>query len=249
VILTIFAKYSSKELIKILDVMQNFNDGCTISSHHCKCFEKLSASENKLLEANSTTIKYKKGEIICKQGSFASHVMYMEKGLAKVYIENGSNSLVLKIIPDGNLLGLTSLSHEHSTFQYSALAYVDSEVKQIEINYFKQLVSENTEFAIEVIDILSTNSVQVNGRFFCLTHKQSYGRLADIILCLSQRIFKTGEFVLPLSRKDLADLSGMSSETVIRILKSFKEEGLIEMQGKNIKVIDFDRLKHISETG
>jgi len=50
----------------------------------------------------------------------------------------------------------------------------------------------NTEFAKEVIEILSSNSVQVNGRFFCLTHKQSFGRLADIILCLSQRIFKAG---------------------------------------------------------
>ncbi len=229
--------------------MENINDGCTISSHHCKCFEKLSTEENTLLEANSTTVKYKKGEIICKQGSFASHVMYMEKGLAKVFIESGNNTLVLKIIPNGNLLGLTSLSDEHSTFQYSARAYIDSEVKQIKINYFKQLVTQNPEFAKEVIDILSSNSVQVNGRFFCLTQKQSYGRLADILLCLADRIFKAGEFSLPLSRKDLADLSGMSPETVIRILKNFKDEGLIEMKGKNIKVLDYDRLKHISETG
>ncbi len=232
-----------------LEKMVKIGNGCTISTHHCKCFDKLTEDEAKLLESHSTTIKYKKGEIICKQGSFASHVMYMERGLAKVYIENGVNSLVLKIIPDGNLLGLTSLSDEHSTFQYSATAYIDSDVKQIEINFFKKLLLQNNEFAKEVIDILSSNSVQVNGRFFCLTHKQSFGRLADIIICLSDRIFKKGEFVLPLSRKDLADLSGLSSETVIRILKNFKEEGLVEMKGKNIKILDFERLQRISETG
>ncbi|MBN2172551.1 MAG: Crp/Fnr family transcriptional regulator [Bacteroidales bacterium] len=223
--------------------------GCTISSRRCQCFEKLSEEETIQLNHNSVNIKYKKGEIICKQGGFASHVMYMEKGLAKVFIDNGVNSLVLKIIPDGNLLGLTSLSEEHNTFQYSALAYIDSEIKQIEINFFKQLLNRNIDFAKEVIDILSSNSVQVNGRFFCLTHKQSYGRLADIILCLSERIFKTGEFELPLSRKELAELSGMSSETVIRMLKNFKDEGLVEMKGKNFKVVDFDRLRRISETG
>jgi CRP/FNR family transcriptional regulator len=80
-------------------------------------------------------------------------------------------------------------------------------------------------------------------------HKQAYGRLADILLCLSDRIFKTQEFELPLSRQDLAELSGMSQETVIRLLKKLDEEGLIRMEGKNFTVLDYNRLKRISETG
>lgn len=222
---------------------------CTISSHTCRCFEKLSKKEMDFLDANSVTINYKKNEIICKQGSFVSHVMYMEEGLAKVYIDDGSKSLVLKIIPKGNLLGLTSLSEENNTFRYSAMTYVDSRVKLIDINAFRQMVKQNAEFAKEVIDILSANSTQINGRFFCLTHKQAYGRLADILLCLSRQIFKQSEFDLPLSRKDLAELSGMSSETVIRMIKKFSEDGLIQMNGKKFKVIDYDRLISISEKG
>ena len=46
-------------------------------------------------------------------------------------------------------------------------------------------------------------------------HKQSFGRLADILLCLSDRVFRNEEFDLPLSRKDLSELSGLSVETVI----------------------------------
>jgi len=223
--------------------------GCTISTHNCKCFDKLTQEENELLEVKSVTIKYKKGEIICKQGSFASHVMYMERGLAKVFLDNGKNSLVLKIIPDGQLLGLSSINDEHNTFQYSAMAYIDSEVKLINIDFFKQLVAQNSDFAKEVINILSSNSVLINGRFFSLTHKQSYGRLADIILCLSNRVFKSEQFELQLSRKELAELSGMSQETVIRMLKNFRDEGLIEMNGKNFKVLDSSKLQQISEVG
>ena len=222
---------------------------CTISSHHYRCFEKLTDDEMKLLDANSVIIKYKKKESICKQGSFVSHVMFMERGLAKVYLDNGTNSLVLKIIPDGNLLGLASVSEEQNTFQYSAMAYIDSEIRQIDIHVFRQLLKQNADFAKEIIDILSANSLQVYGRFFCLTHKQAYGRLADILLCLSDRIFKQAEFELPLSRKDLAELSGMSSETVIRMLKKFNEDGLIRMEGKNLKIVDHKRLQRISETG
>lgn len=236
----------------ILAIMMEIKEqytGCTISPHKCRCFEMLTAEEKKLLEAKSVVVKYKKGEIICKQGSFASHVMYMQKGLAKVFLNDGVNTLVIKIIPDCNLLGLSSLGDNNNKFQYSAMAYIDSVVKQIDIHFFKQLLIQNSVFAKEVIDIMGANSAQINSRFFCLTHKQSYGRLADILLCMADRIFKAGEFVLPLSRKDLAELSGMSSETVTRMLKKFHDEGLIELTGKNFKIIDYPRLKRISETG
>lgn len=223
--------------------------GCTISNHPCRCFEKLSQEEQAYIDENSVEISYKKKEVICKQGSFVSHVMFVQSGLAKVFLDNGENSLVLKIIPGGNLLGLASISEEHNTYQYSAMAYIDTVIKQIDIHVFREMITRNAEFAKEVIDILSANSVQIYGRFFCLTHKQAYGRLADILLCLSDRVFKNPEFELPLSRKDLAELSGMSAETVIRMLKKFHEEGLIAMEGKNFKLMNTDRLRRISETG
>lgn len=223
--------------------------GCTLSYHQCRCFDKLSVEQKEFLDANSVTIKYRKGEMICKQGGFVSHVMYMEKGLAKVFLESSSNSLVLRIIPDGNFLGLSSISEAYSNFPYSAMAYVESEIRQIDVNAFRKLMEQNFEFTKEIIDILSANSLQIYGRFFCLTYKQAFGRLADILLCLSDRIFKTAEFDLPLSRKELAELSGMSPETVIRMLKEFNEEGIIKMNGKAIEVIDYERLKQISDTG
>jgi CRP/FNR family transcriptional regulator len=62
-------------------------------------------------------------------------------------------------------------------------------------------------------------------------------------------IFKTKEFSLPLSRKELAELSGMSAETVVRMLKKFNDDGLIALDGKNIQLKDYSRLKKISESG
>lgn len=223
--------------------------GCTISSHTSKCFDVLTDEERNLMDENSVLVKYNKREILCKQGSLVDTVMYMESGLAKVFVEDGSNSLLLRIVPDGNFLGLAAVAEHHRTFPYSAISYVDSEVRQIDINVFRQLINSNSSFAREMIDIMSSNSVQLYGRFFCLTYKQAYGRLADIILCLGDKIFKRCEFELPLSRKDLAELSGMSSETLIRMLKKFNDEGLIKMEGKSFTILDHDRLQKISVTG
>jgi CRP/FNR family transcriptional regulator len=223
--------------------------GCTISSHHCKCFDKLSEEEKQQLEHHSVKVKYNRGEVICKQGSIVSNVMYVERGLVKVYLDDGTNSLVLKIIPDGNLVGLASVSEDHNVYQYSAKAYIETDIRQIDVNFFRRLLEQNSRFARDVIDILNANSVQIYGRFFCMTHKQAFGRLADILLCFADRIFKETEFDLPLTRKELAELSGMSSETVIRMLKKFHEEELIEMTGKKFKVLDYARLQKISISG
>jgi CRP/FNR family transcriptional regulator len=175
--------------------------------------------------------------------------MYLEKGLAKVSLDSRGNTLVLKIIRDGNLIGLSSVTEDHNTYPYSVVTYVESEVRQIDLGVFRKLLSVNAEFSKEVIDILTSNSVQIYGRFFCLTNKQAYGRLADILLCLTDRVFKTNEFCLPLSRKDLAELSGMSQETVIRILKKFSEEEIIKLDGKKFYIVDYAKLSYISETG
>ncbi len=223
--------------------------GCTIGTNPCSCFGKLTPEELEMLDANSVQISYRKKEVICKRGAFVSDVMFVEEGLAKVYLDNGEHSLVLKIVPGGSMLGLASVSEENNTYQYSASAYIDTKITQIDIKAFRQLLNQNNDFAKDVIDILSANSLQIYGRFFCLTHKQAYGRLADILLCLSDRVFKKKVFELPLTRKELAELSGMSAETVIRMLRKFNEDGLIDLDGKLMTVVDYNRLQRISETG
>lgn len=231
-----------------MNISQQFT-GCTISSYDCLCFDKLTPEEQQLIEQSSVRINYRKGEMICKQGGFVSQIMYVEEGLAKVFIDNGSNSLLLRLTPKGSFIGLSAASDEFPTFPYSAKVYIDSVVRQIDAKVFREVLSRNNTFANEIIHILTANSIQIYGRFYCLTYKQAYGRLADIILCLTERIFKQNEFDLPLTRKDIAELAGMSSETVVRMLKKFNEDGLIRMNGKRIEVVEVEKLHRISETG
>ena len=225
-------------------------NSCSVSdTAGCNCFEKLSEEENLLIEKNQVEIKFKKGEIICKQGTFAANVMFVCEGLAKIFIEGPNSSLILKIIPTGNFIGLSSLFEGNLIFQYSAQAYQDSIIKLIDINVFRKLLNTNAAFSAQIINILSENSIQTYGRFFCLTNKQAYGRLADILICLAERVYKKHEFELKLSRKELAELTGMATESLIRMLKKFREDNLIEMNGKLIKISDYERLKKISQTG
>ncbi len=202
-----------------------------------------------LVLSNQVELTYKKGEIICKQGSLAPHVILLTKGLAKAYIESCQSSLVLKIISSGKFIALSSAKDNNTMFHYSSQAYVDCTVMLIDINIFRQILHSNAGFAAEVFNIQSGNARQIYGRFFCLSKKQSYGRLADLLLCLADNVFYKTAFKLELSRKELAELSGMTQESVVRILKNFKEEKLITTKGKLIDILDYEKLQQISLKG
>jgi CRP/FNR family transcriptional regulator, polysaccharide utilization system transcription regulator len=117
------------------------------------------------------------------------------------------------------------------------------------LSLFKQLLNKNAAFSAKIINVLNENTLQIYGRFFSLTRKQMHGRMADILLCLSQRVFQNESFNLSLSRGDLAELTGMSNESVIRILKEFKTDKLISEKGKTFEILDFKTLSKISELG
>ena len=224
-------------------------NGCSVGENPLCCFDELSNEEVSFFEENSVEVNYKRGETICKQGSFASHIMVLKKGLAKIYLENGNDSLILKILPAINIIGLPALFDGNAVFPYSAQTYMDCTIKLIEINAFKSLIEKNALFASKIISMLAENSVIINGRFFCLTKKQTYGRLADVLLCLAQRIYKTDKFPLQLTRKDLAEIASMSIESTTRILTKFKEDDLIIIHPKFIEITNIDKLTEISQIG
>lgn len=222
---------------------------CSIFEFEQSWYELLTEDEKLLIDVNSVSISFKKGETVCKRGAFASHIYFLEEGLVKVYLEEKNKNLILTLSTKNNLLGLSSIFDGNNKLPYSVSTYTDSRVRMIDIQIFRQLLKQNSEFSYRIINLLNEKTSQIYGRFFSLTQKQLHGRLADILLCLSNRIFKSTSFELPLSRADLGDLTGMSTESVIRMMKEFKDDGLIDMNCKRIELLDLSRLERISEFG
>lgn len=222
---------------------------CSFYDFEQSWYDLLTEEEKTLIDEHSVRLEFKKGETVCKQGAFASHIFFLEEGLVKVYLEERNKNLILNLSTNNNLLGLASVFEGNNKLPYSITTYVNSKIVMIDIQIFKQLLKQNSEFAYRIVNILNEKTAQIYGRFFSLTQKQLHGRLADILLCLATRIFKSKTFELPLSRSDLGDLTGMSTESVIRMMKEFKDDGLIDMQCKSIVLLDIPRLERISEFG
>lgn len=222
---------------------------CSTFEFERSWYELLTDDEKHLVNTHSVSIHFKKGETVCKLGAFASHIFFLEEGLVKVYLEEKSNNLILMLSTRNNLLGLAALYDGNNKMPYSISTYTESRIRMIDIEVFRQLLKQNSAFSYHIINLLNENTAQIYGRFFSLTQKQLHGRLADILLCLSNRIFKSREFDLPLTRADMGDLTGMSTESVIRMMKEFKDDKLIEMCCKKVELLDVPRLERISEFG
>ncbi len=227
----------------------DINSTCTVAKSHCKCFDLLTDEQDEMLQKKQVEVKFNKGEIIAKQGAFATHVMFLCEGLIKVYLEDNDEKLILKIIGPGNLIGLTSIRDDDETFHYTAASYQSSIIRMIDIHFFKKLIRENGLFASRIIQFMGENAAQINNRFFCMIHRQSYGKLADLLLCLAGSVFKSDEFNLLLTRKELAELAGLSTESVIRLLKDFQKEKLIAIEGKKFTITNTEGLKKICKIG
>lgn len=222
---------------------------CKACTNKSSCFRKLSIPELELIDENRLEVVYKKGETIIKQGSFASSIFFMKKGLLKLYIEGKNDkNLIISIVPEGNLIGLPSLFGD-PIFHYSAVAYEESTICLIDMEMFRRFTKENAKFSSEVINIINQSTVQSFDRFFSISQKNIPGRFADLILYLSEKIYKKDKFSFPLSRKDFADLASISIESLSRVLKEFNDDKIINMHGKEIEILEPQLLRRISENG
>ncbi len=225
----------------------------TICCNECigksACFKELSENELIQIDNGRFEVTFKKGEIVCKQGMLASHLIYIKKGFVKLYIEGGnSKNIILTIEKDGYMIGLQSL-FGNSVFQYTAVAYEDTTVCLFEMKTISEIIERNSGFASKLIAKLNENTIRSYSRLFCLTQKQSSGRLADILLCLSDRLYKENAFEMALSRKDLAEITVMSVESLSRVIKEFKDDGIIKLNGRHLEITDRERLERICENG
>ncbi len=219
---------------------------CTKSS---ACFKKLIPSELEFINQNKTLILYRKGENICKQGAFASYVMHISEGLVKLYLESPNNKNInIKVLRASEFIGLSSVYGEN-IYNYSAVALEDSSICLIEKESVRKLLNNNGNFASEIIKWYCANEKQLFNKIKSLGHKQMHGRLADTLLYLCDESFNQKDLFSKLSRQDIAEFSCISTESAVRLLAELKNEGIIKLEGKHIRIIDKARLIEISKKG
>lgn len=212
-------------------------------------FSKLPKEELEVLMNNKQSVHFNPGETILKQNTSSTHVVCIKKGLAKVYIEGmKGRSLILKLISDLDFITGGGI-FANNTRNFTVAAITEVECCFIDSKRVLKLFASNSDFAIDLLKHHNSQNNELLTTLVSLTQKYMHGRVADSLLYLKNKVLKSNPFYLPLSRQELADMSAMAKESYVRILKEFKNSGIIKPNGSTMEIINENALISISEKG
>ncbi len=224
-------------------------EDCLECLNRAPYFQILSQEELNIVNKDRYSVRYKAGEMILKQGTSATHLLSLIDGFVKIYIEGmGDRNLLLNLSKPWALLGGPGV-HTDRKVHYSVSALTDVSICFIVLENFNKVMGMNCRFANQLIGHISEHSVLLFDKMISLTQKQMHGRMADGLLYLSKDFFQSDTFKLYLSRQEIADLTAMSKDSAIRILKDFERDGIISLKGNELSILDTDQLMNISLKG
>lgn len=209
---------------------------------------KMGLKQKEITQMLRNPLTFKKGETIGKQGAFTSYFILLAKGTVKSYIEGpGNKSYSFMLTLPSEFIGISSLFGNQ--YHFSTVALIPSTVFLIEKDIVLKIIGENQKFNKNIMAWLCDNYKIIFHKMSCLSLKQTIGRMAEVILYLSNDVFKSDVIPAYISRKDLAELSGMSNENAVRILSDFKSENILKDTPEGLKVLNSSLLQTISITG
>jgi CRP/FNR family transcriptional regulator, anaerobic regulatory protein len=131
-----------------------------------------------------------------------------------------------------------------------AMALEDTEVCVLPFDRLEELARHVVPLQRNLHKVLSTEITRDQNVMLMLGSLRAEERLAVFLLNLSQRYRERGysatEYVLRLTREDIGSYLGLQLETVSRVLSRFQAAGLIQVQGRVVKLLDLPALKQIT---
>ncbi len=229
-----------------------------VAQSSCECiscdfrdilFKSLTRDEFSALCKQKYQRSYSKGMLIVEEGMPIEHFLYLKNGLVKIHkINKYGKSTILNIGKPLDFLSLLTVFSDRN-YSFSVTALEDTEVCSMNINVVKSMIQNNGKFACSLIEKMGAVSNTYINYNFNLNLKNLRGRIAFILLDFAENIYQNPDFDLPVSRREIGELIGMTTENVIRIFSEFRRDKIIKINGKNIDIVNVDKLRKISDLG
>jgi CRP-like cAMP-binding protein/FixJ family two-component response regulator len=192
------------------------------------------------LAQNKPLRLFKKKETIFHEGDYPNVLFFLNRGKVKLCkTNNEGKEYITGLIKEGEFFGYIPIM-ENRAYEKIAIAMEDSEVSRIPKADFLALLKNNRDVSSKFIKMISNNLQEKEEELLCLAYDTVRKRVATALISLQNRYHKDENtaFATEISRSDLASMVGTASESVIRTLADFKEEGLLRVEGKQIIVMD-----------
>ncbi|MEZ4781354.1 MAG: response regulator [Flavobacteriaceae bacterium] len=207
-------------------------------------FKNLNDLKN-YISYNGELFKFHQDDIIYKEGEHSNYIYLITKGVVKCHkLDEHGKELTTGLYKEDDLFGYLSFT-ENIPYQDTATAIKNSEIVGILKNDLKNILDTNHKVTIELIQLLTNDLSNVKDQLLQMAYGSVNKKTALTIIKFAEKLNRKPEDPIKISRNDLASVAGIATETLIRTMSDLKKQGLITIEGRNIKILDLQKLKDI----
>ena len=215
-------------------------------------WDALTQDEKRSVTKNFAVHDFKKGQIIYAENDNPEYLYCLLSGIAKMYKDGvGGRQQILRLYRPTQYFGYRAY-FAGEPYVSSVAAVEASKLGMIHMDIVKEFIDENIKLAWIFIHELSRNLGGSDTKIVNLTQKHIRGRLAEALIMLidSYGLEADGQTLnIYLAREDIANISNMTTSNAIRTLSAFSNEKILTVDGRRIKILDYNALKKISKFG
>ena len=209
----------------------------------------ISGDALELIEQNKTEVEYFSGQVIVKQSSFASKILYLKSGYIKVIKEgNKGKNCFIKVIEEGNFISVPIHENQQKYF-FTAMALTDVCICDIQESIIHNRLIKSSKLFDYLNDQYYFDQQFLMNKLLVLATRNSHGKLASGIIYFD-RFNKPGFSIFDyITRKDMADFCSISVESVNKILQELNNDKIIFIDRKGIQINKLVLLEKLSNLG
>ncbi|AFL96998.1 Crp/Fnr family transcriptional regulator [Ornithobacterium rhinotracheale] len=210
-----------------------------------------SKEEKEVLRSERKEIIFKKGDLILEEGKIPTGIFLIKEGTAKVYkVGFTGKEQIIRFLKSGDMIGYRSLLTGEA-FGSSASAISAVKVEFFPGEFFLKMLQENSSFSFEMLKLISKQLGDAAETITTLAQKTVRERLAEVLMMLEEQLGNDNEnyINISLTREEMGNLIGTATESAIRLISEFKNDGLIAVQGRRIKIVNREMIKKLAHVG
>jgi len=205
----------------------------------------LNKEETEIVSQGKRNMLFKRGQVIFSEGNQPHGIYCVHSGKVKIHkMGDEGKEQIVRLAKASNIIGYRSILNNDSYFA-SATALEDTEVCFISKSTIIDLIKDNSNFTFSLINLLSDDLKKAEEKITHMAQKHVRERIAGAIILLVEAYgFKEDKKTIDsnLTRREIANIAGTTTETSIRILSELSKEKTIELTGKDIKILDYNQL-------
>lgn len=194
---------------------------------------------------NGQHFSFNKGDIIYNEGHNSNYIYLIAEGAAKCYkFDEQGKELTTNLLTEDDLFGYTSFI-QNVPYLETAVAIQTCKLIGISKEQLKDVLNNNHKVTLELIQLLNDDLKNIKDQLLEMAYSSVHKKTASTILKFAEKLNRKPEDPIKISRNDLASTAGIATESLIRTLSHFKKLGLIEVDGRTIKILNLQELKEI----